>query len=1059
VKNPCVTTSKPIDLFISNVFSFFPVILILLPIALLTACAGKKMSVEEARQVAVSMSEKSFVPPPRRIDDILTILDQPGQFDSEVAGEMKAKVSAPPPKSNDNLTLADFYFERGNAAIDLGRPKQALKDLRTALMYAEKVEKYKKMGFLLFLLGKTEKFYGNFKRGLEYFERSNKYGVDTSYGALVLSHTAIGNLETANKYKQRGISHIKKQISYNQNKGNYKKVARKKAVIAQINFFYLDGQGKYAEAEQYIRSAHKEWSKLKGHGSAWSITVRKWLSNNLEKQGRLIEAELEARQALKEAIGFSGKESTLSGDIVNVLGEILLAQGRLEEAEKLALTGVGILENSVISSGSQVMGDARMVLGNVLTVKANFTDAMKQFGLSIKDTRENQYLYNKFVRNSNLMLCLLQTGRAEEAMKTISAVYNVDSKFLGVRNYKTAETLALRGMAYAKMKRFDKSLKDFSEAVPLMLEQGVIDGDYMKKWRLKIIAEAYIELLEKIKGSQLEKDTGIDVAAESFKLASALAGHTVQSAIGASSARAAVIDPNLTDLIRREQDALKQIQILEVSLSDILAAPVDQQLSSVIENLLTRIKTLSNAHDVLIDEIKTRFPKYYDFTNPQPATVVKTQQHLRSGEALISIYTSDNRTYVWFIPRKGKTKFSTIPLGNKEVGRIVANLRKALNPDPETYSDIPEFDLNIAYDLYSKLLKPVENGWKDAKNLLIITSGPLDQLPFSILPTAPVKLGSEKNELFANYREVPWLILKASITRYPSVSSFITLRKLPPGDPARKIFVGFGDPYFNQEQLVQAEKEQINHKSILASHGGNLHVRGIRVTQTGALDNEKITSSHLGLLNRLPDTAEEIKSIAKALDADLTQDIFLGKNASEDRVKTMDLSDRRIIAFATHALVPGDLDGLDQPAIALSSSSVTGGNEDGLLTMGEVLKLKLNADWVVLSACNTGAAGGAGAEAVSGLGRAFFYAGTRAILVSMWPVETTSAKKLTTRLFQYQREDKTLSRARALQKSILALIDDPGLKDEASGKIVASYAHPLFWAPFIIVGEGGGSQN
>jgi CHAT domain-containing protein len=95
-----------------------------------------------------------------------------------------------------------------------------------------------------------------------------------------------------------------------------------------------------------------------------------------------------------------------------------------------------------------------------------------------------------------------------------------------------------------------------------------------------------------------------------------------------------------------------------------------------------------------------------------------------------------------------------------------------------------------------------------------------------------------------------------------------------------------------------------------------------------------------------------------------------------------------VIAFASHALVPYDLDGLDQPAIALSAPSVTGDDEDGLLTMGEIMALKLNADWVVLSACNTAAAQGAGAEAVSGLGRAFFYAGTRAILASMY-VETT----------------------------------------------------------------------
>jgi CHAT domain-containing protein len=109
----------------------------------------------------------------------------------------------------------------------------------------------------------------------------------------------------------------------------------------------------------------------------------------------------------------------------------------------------------------------------------------------------------------------------------------------------------------------------------------------------------------------------------------------------------------------------------------------------------------------------------------------------------------------------------------------------------------------------------------------------------------------------------------------------------------------------------------------------------------------------------------------------------------------------------------------------------------------------------VLSACNTGAAYGEGAEAVSGLGRAFFYAGTRAMLLSMWPVETTSARKLTTGIFHYQREDRTLSRAKALQKSILELIDNQVLKDATTGKIVASYAHPFFWAPFIIVGDGG----
>jgi len=209
------------------------------------------------------------------------------------------------------------------------------------------------------------------------------------------------------------------------------------------------------------------------------------------------------------------------------------------------------------------------------------------------------------------------------------------------------------------------------------------------------------------------------------------------------------------------------------------------------------------------------------------------------------------------------------------------------------------------------------------------------------------------------------------------------------------------------------------------------------------------------MLQRLPDTAEEVMSIAASLKADIKRDIFLHENASESKVKSMDLSNREIILFATHALIPGDLDGLNQPALALTSSTVTGDDEDGLLTMDEVMGLKLNSDWVVLSACNSAAADGKGSEAISGLGRAFFYAGTRAVLVSHWPVETTSAKSLTTTLFSQQQKSPSLSRAGALQHAMLSLIDQGALIDPASGKTIVNYAHPIFWAPFTVVGDGG----
>ena len=195
---------------------------------------------------------------------------------------------------------------------------------------------------------------------------------------------------------------------------------------------------------------------------------------------------------------------------------------------------------------------------------------------------------------------------------------------------------------------------------------------------------------------------------------------------------------------------------------------------------------------------------------------------------------------------------------------------------------------------------------------------------------------------------------------------------------------------------------------------------------------------------------------ADKLGADPTRDVFIGDQVSETAIKRMDLSDRSVVAFATHGLVPGDLDGLTQPALALSSPLVTRDDDDGLLTMGEILGLRLDADWIVLSACNTGSADGAGAEAISGLGKAFFYAGARALLVTNWPVETTSARQLTTAVFSLQAEDPTLSRTQALRQAALSLMDGPGFA-LPSGERLFSYAHPILWAPFSVVGDGGGT--
>jgi CHAT domain-containing protein len=298
---------------------------------------------------------------------------------------------------------------------------------------------------------------------------------------------------------------------------------------------------------------------------------------------------------------------------------------------------------------------------------------------------------------------------------------------------------------------------------------------------------------------------------------------------------------------------------------------------------------------------------------------------------------------------------------------------------------------------------------------------------------------------------VPWLARTHAVTLVPSASALQTLRKLPPGKATRQDLIAFGDPYFSKEQADDAAKTD---KAIQVADA-SIATRGVPLKRRNSPQLEGVDSVQLGQLPRLPDTSDELTSIALALQADPTKVLNLGKDANEKKVKSMDLSGFKIVAFATHGLVPGELDGLTQPALALSAPSVSDSDGDGLLTMEEILSLKLDADWVVLSACNTAAGAGAGAEAASGLGRAFFYAGTRALLVTNWSVHSQSARELVTDLFKRQANDPKLTRGEALRQAMMALADGPGYLG-ADGKTEFTYAHPLFWAPYSIIGDGGG---
>ena len=196
----------------------------------------------------------------------------------------------------------------------------------------------------------------------------------------------------------------------------------------------------------------------------------------------------------------------------------------------------------------------------------------------------------------------------------------------------------------------------------------------------------------------------------------------------------------------------------------------------------------------------------------------------------------------------------------------------------------------------------------------------------------------------------------------------------------------------------------------------------------------------------MPETAVELLSIARSLGAE-PDSVFVRERATEHRVRTTDLSNFKVVAFATHALVAGEFKGIAEPGLVMSPPDAGTVEDDGFLTASEIATLDLDADLVLLSACNTAAADGTpGAEGLSGLAKAFFYAGSRALVVSHWSVESDAAAKLTTGMLAHLAENSSDGRAEALRQSMLDLMQDDDAKPY--------HAHPMFWAGFSLVGEG-----
>ncbi len=1033
---------------------------------LLVSACQTAMSVEEAKKVVAGASDSLFVPP-RTAADIASLLDQ--QARTEPEGVLREQADAAPPRGVDVAALAEFHYRRGLAAGQLGRAQQEIEDLTRALEYGRRA--FSPLYVILHSLAQAEERGGDFARHVRHlreaidavmpFRLERDWQRIKLYFDLALGHAWLGELNEAEAALTAGADLFYKDLTKGISRGW---LSTHKALYAQARAVLLDVTGNPAEAEALARSALALLTPGRSYSESTAPdTQHAILARTLIHQGRLLEAENEARSAVTGALAKRGRYSPHTAWMLRSLVWALREQGRYDESQRLARAVVDIYRKTRTPPVSLRYAVARTDLAMALELQGRHEEALTEYEAVRSDFRNDpaglEDLFDGHLAGASVVSSyaevLLQTGHVDRALELLGSALARSEELVGAPR-SIAEIRATLARAYATKGESLRAVREFRAVTPLLLARAPdVDDEATRSraadQRLVGVLSAYIRLLADIRGTAVEREAGIDAAAEAFRLADVARGRSVQRALSASAARAAARDPALVEVVRRQQDGRQQIAALYGLVANALGQPGEQDSRSVAD-LRARIATLRAALGTLTTRIEQEFPTYAELISPRPVTVDQVRAMLRPDEALIATLVAQDRTFVWAVPKQGPVVFAVAPMGAQKIAEAVARLRTALEPHATTLANVPHFDVALAHRLFNALLEPVRPGWADARSLLVVAHGPLGQLPVALLPTRAVTLPREPAAPFANYRTVPWLVRSHAVTVLPSVSSLVALRPDEPADANRRAFVGFGDPYFSREQasLAEAEKPRLADRIALVTRAVPLTFRN---------SPRGFDAAQLARLPRLSDTAEEIRELAQTMSADPERDVFLGSRANENRVKSLDLANYRVVAFATHGLVPGDLAGLTQPALALSAPEVAGVEGDGLLTLDEILALRLNADWIVLSACNTASGQGAGSEAVSGLGRAFFYAGARALLVSNWPVETTSARALTTDLFRRQQGNPGLSRAEALRQTMNWLIDRGEFVDGETGEPVFSYAHPIFWAPFTLVGDGGGESS
>lgn len=764
-----------------------------------------------------------------------------------------------------------------------------------------------------------------------------------------------------------------------------------------------------------------------------------------EAAGRLDVAIGAFRENVRIGEKVYGKDSAAVTQGMEKLAELLVASGRPGEAEPI-LRKVLAIRTGLVGPNNSYSASTHAALGAMSLARSNAAEALASYREAVRlltARPETQTLARHVMDNEIRRLAAAFTGHVDAAWQVArqgGAQPALAEETFGVsqRAWTTAAGAALARMAArlsAGESELGRRIRRQQDAAERVLALGQEDQRELARWsEVQRTDPVYSELLERFRAASIaqHRDNAPSIKRQT-ELVNRLQEHLAKCPPGQKKTGCERADAE-RNAITTELGQLSA----ETSKGSGGLMSIHGQMEAA-EKRLPGYAAFTSARKARIDEqsrleqvvaaerkaILGQFPDYKALTEPEPLTFPQAQALLGPGEALVTLLVGPKQSFVWAVTREG-AQWAQIAAGRAELAAHVGALRTALDPlapSPAGGQGPAGFDYARAHALYKLVLGPVEGLIRGKPRLILVPTGPLTSLPFQVLVTEPPRPARDGKEAV---RGAAWLARRHATTVLPSVPSLAALRRASADLRAAEPFLGIGDPSLTGPPVPATGQQRAAATAIA------------RIYRSGKADLRALRE-----LAPLPETATELKAIAAALNAPQNA-LLLGNAATEERVRRLPLERYRIIHFATHGLVAGELSGLDEPALVLTPPDTPSDSDDGLLTASEVAALKLQADWVVLSACNTAAGSDVGADALSGLARAFFFAGARALLVSHWAVNSEATVWLTTQTFAALAKEPAIGRAEAFRRTMLGMIEG-GLP-------------PAAWAPFVIVGEGGGGR-